>query len=132
MPAVSCADSKTPIPFEKLPAAAQQLINKHFATKQVALAYIDDEMVETTYKVTFNDGTKIEFDSNGEWTDIECLAEAVPEALVPQMIASYVAATYPQAFITELSRDRKGYEIKLSNTLELKFNKKFELIEIDD
>ena len=35
-------------------------------------------------------------------------------------------------FDRQIERDRHGYEIELTNRLELKFNKTFKLIEIDD
>ena len=43
-----------------------------------------------------------------------------------------VKATYPDAVITEYEIGRRHYEIKLSNRLELKFNRNFALVEIDD
>ena len=132
LPLVSCADNDKPIPFEQLPAAAQQMVKKHFAAKQVALVTLDKEFMKKSYNITFSDGTKLEFDGNGEWKDIDCQQEAVPAALVPKQIADYVKKAYAQAFITELSLDRKGYEVKLSNQLELKFNKQMVFVGVDD
>ena len=128
----ACSDSDKPIAFEELPAAAQQLIKGHFADKQVTLSTMDKELFKKSYEVTFSDGTKLEFDGEGEWNEIDCQLEAIPIALIPAEIATYVQTTYTQANVTELSRNSKGYEAKLSNRLELKFNKDMALVEIDN
>ena len=57
---------------------------------------------------------------------------AVPQVLVPEAIAAYVQATFPNNVITKIDKERYGYEIELSNDMDLKFNKKGNLIGIDD
>ena len=39
---------------------------------------------------------------------------------------------YPDSYICKVERDRKGYEVKLNNRLELTFDPRFRLIEMDD
>ena len=56
----------------------------------------------------------------------------VSGALVPTAISSYVKTTYTNVRIVQIERDRKGYEIELSNGLDIKFNKQFKVVEIDD
>ena len=51
---------------------------------------------------------------------------------IPQQIQKTVSAKWPDAGYKKIERDRHGYEIELTNRLELKFNKTFKLIEIDD
>ena len=41
-------------------------------------------------------------------------------------------ANYQEAKILEIEHDSEGYEIKLSNRLEIKFNNKFQVVDIDD
>ena len=126
------ADIEKPVTFEQLPAAAQQTIKQHFPNRQIALAKMEMEIFGKTYDVIFTNGEKIEFDSKGQWRDIECKQSQVPAALVPAAIAAYVKKNYPQATIVKLERDRRTYEIELSNRLELTFDKSFRLIDIDD
>lgn len=126
------ADVEKPVTFEQLPVAAQQTIKKHFANRQIALAKMEIELIGKTYDVIFTNGEKIEFNGKGEWTDIECRQSKVPATLVPAAIASFVKKNYPQATILKLERDRRTYEVELSNRLELKFDKNFRLIDIDD
>ena len=116
----------------KLPQAAQAVLNKHFAGKEILLTKQDREWTRRYYDVIFVDGSKIEFDSNGQWTEIDCLQGAVPDALVPQQILTFVKKKFPNCQITQIDRDRRGYDVDLSNGLEIEFNKNFQVIDIDD
>ncbi|MBR1620862.1 MAG: PepSY-like domain-containing protein [Prevotella sp.] len=127
----ACADNEKVIEFNQLPKAAQNLVNKHFRGKKVALVRVDYDGMRREYDVTFNDGSKIEFNSKGQWTDIECRTSKVPSALIPMQISRYVNKNYPATAIKKIEHDRYGYEIELSNGLEIKFNKKMKVTEID-
>ena len=84
------------------------------------------------YKVVFVNGAKVEFTKNGEWKDVECKYGEVPAAIVPQQIRDYVAKNYPDRKVTAIDRDRRDYEVELDNGLDLKFDLKFRLIDIDN
>ena len=51
-------------------------------------------------------------------------------SLIPEQIKAHVNATIPDAVITKIDRDRRGYEVKLSNGLEMEYNKKFKVVDI--
>lgn len=51
--------------------------------------------VAPSYEVKLADGTKIDFDARGEWTDVERPGGVVPDGLIPQPILKFVAANYP-------------------------------------
>lgn len=78
------------------------------------------------------DGTKLEFNGDGEWKDVDCKYGAVPAAIVPKQITDYVAKHYPDVKIIKIDRDRRDYEVSLSNRLELTFDMQFNLVDIDD
>lgn len=126
------ADDDRPIAVTQLPASAQQFIKKHFSGNQVAFAKMEKDWFSKSYDVTFTNGNKLEFDENGEWTDIDCKYTSVPAAIVPKAIADYVAQNYKDVRILKIDRDTRDYEVKLSNRLELKFDLQFNLIDIDD
>lgn len=84
------------------------------------------------YKVVFVNGAKVEFAKNGEWKDVECKYGEVPAAIVPQQIRDYVTKNYPKNKIVAIDRDRRDYEVELDNGLDLKFDLKFRLIDIDN
>lgn len=125
------AGDDKPINANQLPATAQQLIKRHFSSLSIALAKVDAGMFGRDYEVMFNNGMKIEFDKSGNWTEIDCRKSAVPSAIVPQKIASYVNKNYPGAKILRIERGKKEYEVKLSNGLEVNFNKSFQVTDID-
>lgn len=120
------------ITLSELPAAAQQFINKHFSNELPSLVVLDKGLVSNEYDVVFESGTKLEFNGEGEWSEIKCRTSAVPSDLVPKKIADYVAKKYPDTKIVELKREYREWEAKLSNGLELTFDKQFKLIDIDN
>lgn len=120
------------ITLSQLPSAAQQIVKKDFAGKSVALVKMESGLVGRSYEVIFNDGDNIEFDRNGGWTEISCKSSQVPARLVPSAIRNYVKGNYPNAAIKSIEKDRGEYEVKLSNRLEITFNKNFQVIDIDD
>lgn len=125
------AGKDTPIRISQLPPVAQKIIKAHFSKGRVAMAKMETDWLKKSYDVVFTNGTKIEFDENGNWKDIECKHSAVPSALVPVKITKYVRSHYPHSKILKIERDRKGYEIELSGDIDITFNKNFEVTEID-
>lgn len=126
------ADNDRPIPPEQLPDAAKTFIKATFPEQVIAYAEIETSLVKTQYEVRLNDGTKIEFNGKGEWDKVDCSFKAVPATLVPEVIASYVAANYPGSLIVKIDKELYGWDIELNNDLELKFSSTGQLLAIDD
>ena len=120
-----------PVTFAQLPAAAQAFINSNYPDEKISYATVDDDLILPDYNVMLANGVKIQFEHNGSLEKIESRA-GVPENLIPFQIKDYVKLHYPDALFIGYEVGRKSYEVKLSNRLELKFNKNFILIEIDD
>ena len=129
---VACADVDRPIEVNKLPDAAQKFLKQYFPNASVSLAKVDVELVYKEYDVLLTDGTRVDFNNSGEWIDVDCKFATVPEGIVPRQIVDYVAKNYPNANILRIERDRHSYEVSLSNRLELTFDKKFKIVDIDD
>lgn len=132
MQQIALADNEKPIQVGQLPTKAQTFISTHFKGRKVALAKVETELLSKTYDVIFTDGEKIEFDRSGDWTEVKCKQKGVPQAIIPSAIYSYVKNNYPDAKIMQIERDSKEYEVKLSTRIELTFNSKFQLVDIDD
>ncbi len=121
------ADDK-PIPADQLPAAAKTFVKTHFKGQTITYAEKD----ATSYECRLSNGTEIDFDRKGNWGTVESNSkQAIPSSLVPQAIQQYVKAKYPKQVITKIDKERYGYEIELSNNLDLKFTKKGQFIGID-
>lgn len=129
---VARADDDKPIQVSQMPQAAQQFVRQYFANSKVALAKMENDFFYKSYEVIFTDGNKVEFDKNGKWTEVDCKHTVVPPAVIPVAIRTYVTSNYPDAKVLKIERDKKEYEVKLSNRIELKFDLKFNLIDIDN
>ena len=129
---VACADVDRPISVNELPQKAQKFLKEHFSNREVSFAKEDPELLHKEYEVVLTDGTKIEFMAGGEWKSVDCRYGSVPAAIVPKQIADYVAKHYPDVKIIKIDRDRRDYEVSLSNRLELTFDMQFNLVDIDD
>ncbi len=126
------ADDDRPIPFNELPAKAQAYVKKYFPNDKVALTKMEKEWFDKKYEVIFTNSIKVEFDKDGSWKEVDCKYAAVPEAVVPSVILRYVESNYAEQTIVKIEKSSRDYEAKLSNGLELKFDKKFNLINIDN
>ncbi len=125
------ADNDKPISVDQLPTTAQQTLKSYFSAKKVALAKVESGLIDKNYDVIFTTGEKIEFDRKGNWTEIDCKQSAVPTKLVPTQISNYVKQNYSGCKILKIEKDRNEYEVKLSNGIEITFNKNFSVIDID-
>ncbi|NPD92168.1 PepSY-like domain-containing protein [Xylanibacter muris] len=125
------ADTDKIIDRTKLPAVAQQIIKKHFKGKKVAAAKMESNIISKNYDVIFTNGDKIEFDKNGNWTEIDCKRSSVPAMLVPTAISKYVKNNYSGSKIIKIEKDKSEYEIELSTGTEITFNKHFQVTDID-
>ncbi|MBR2638526.1 MAG: PepSY-like domain-containing protein [Bacteroidaceae bacterium] len=126
------ADNDKLITKEKLPAAAQKFVTNHFAALKISYVKEERDLFERNYEVVFTDGSKVEFLRNGDWKEIDCRYSEVPSVVVPDQIKKYVSENYPDAKILQIDRDRHDYEVKLSNRLELTFDRNYNIIDIDD
>lgn len=126
------ASNDKPIKITEMPQQAQTFIKNYFSTHSIALAKMETDILSKSYDVIFTNGDKVEFDKKGRWTNIDCEHSVVPGAVVPQSIKEYVHKQYPSAKILKLElTDRKGYDVELSNDVEIEFDKKFNVIDID-
>ncbi len=125
------ADSKNvSVQLHELPDAARELVKKYFGDVSVASATKELEM-PTSYEVTLVDGTILDFDSRGAWTEINRPRGVIPAELIPQPIAQFVAKNYPARQILSIEREGHSHIIELDNGLELTFNRKHQLVEAD-
>ena len=122
------ADDNRVITYDQLPQTAKTLLSQHFAKKVPLVVTMDwDE-----YEILYQSGEKVEFNKKGEWKSIDCRVSAVPSVLIPEQIKSHIKATFPGTTIIKLERDRRGYGVKLNNGLEVEYNTRFQVVEIDD
>lgn len=87
-------------------------------------------MFSTEYKVQFDKQLEIEFDkkeTGKKWT----AKTKNTKIYYPEKIASYIKTNFLKEKVTKIEIGTSGYETKLTNGLELKFNLKEDFIKID-
>ena len=126
------ADKNRIIAKENLPQKSQQFINSHFSSIKVSYVKEEYDFFEKSFEVVFADGSKVEFARNGEWKEVDCRYTAVPTPIVPQAIVKYIKSNYPDVKVLQIEKKRSDYEVKISNRLELTFDSKYNIIDIDD
>lgn len=126
------ASNDRPVTFEQLPQKAQQFIKQHFPNLQISIAKQDMDLTDKNYDVIFVNGDKIEFTSDGEWTSIDCKYGNVPESAVPSQILNYVKTYHKDLAIIKIEKNRRNYEVKLKNKIELIFDLKYNFVKYDD
>ncbi len=127
----ACADNYHPITQTQLPEKAQTFLATYFPEAKISLARKEIDVMELTYDVIFTDGTKVEFDRKGNWTEVDCLTHPLPSGIVPEAIEKVIRTQYPEAQATKIERDHREFDVKLNNRVELTFNKNMQLVDID-
>ena len=116
------------ITMEQLPQNAKEFLTKHFPDKTPIMLQEDWD----DFEVVYSNGEKVEFLKNGEWKKVDCRLGAVPAVLIPEQIKKQVQTNFPNTVITKIEKDRRGWEVKLNNGLEVDFSPQFVITDIDD
>lgn len=118
--------------MQQLPSVSRLFIEKYL--KNAAVSHIKIEkgwFGVKEYEVIFTDGTEVKFDGDGEWEEVDGHRTPITTEFFPSFIQTYIQENYPGITVMSIEKDCREYEVKLSNHLELKFNHKGKLIDID-
>ncbi len=124
------ADNERGISVNQLPQSAQTFLTNHFKGAKVAMTTTERDWLSKEYNVLLANGTKIEFDGNGNWENIDCKQGFVPQSAIPAPIAKYLNDMFPGTKVVEIDVDRNDYEVELSNGTDIKFDKQFNVFKI--
>ena len=86
----------------------------------------------SSYDVILTDGTNVEFNHKGEWKEIKRHGLPIPPAIIPEVIQDLIKKNYSSNKVVKIEKEIRDYEIKLDNGLEMTFDLKGNLIDIDD
>ena len=110
---------------DKLPIVAQNFINKSFVGER--LVYVKESRTlffQKKYLAVFSNGMKIEFDSKGNWIDIESKDVGLPRSILTLKIRKYLESYHISFLILEIERRRNDVlRVLLSNKNELYFDR---------
>lgn len=127
----ACGAEDRPISINQLPETSQNFIHMYYPEDTVVYAVKDDDLIGAGYKVRLRSGVEIEFTGKGILDNIED-PNGITESIIPGKIVKYVKSNFPDTYFIEYDVDKKSYEVKLSNRVEIKFNKDFLVISYDD
>ncbi len=117
-----------------LPAGSREFIARWFKEANIAHIKIEQNLMGTKeYEVLLTNGINLEFNKDGEWTEIDGNGTLLPEEILPSVITSQLRTHYPGHSILKMEKKRNNHwEVKLTNQLELTFDKAGILVNIDD
>ena len=113
---------------DKLPAQAKQFVTAHFNGIEVLSVRKDG----FKYDVVLFDGTELEFSHGGQWIEVDCGLNPLPDGVLPANTAKYLTAKFPMNFATHVKFEHKRYEVELDNDLDLLFDKNGNFMGADD
>lgn len=127
------ADNDKLIQFTQLPQQAQKLVKSHFDKSAISVVKMESGFFDKSYEVIFSNGDKLDFDKSGNWKEIDCRYGTLPQAVVPVAIRNYISKNYPDAKVVKIEKEDRGQiEVGLSNQLDITFDSKFNVIDIDN
>ena len=130
-PATADPAQAQPAAAQAVPEAINAFVKQHFPNATIVGVETDNDH-GLEYDIYLSDGTEIDFDANNQWDNVDCHGKAVPAALVPQAIATYVKNSYQNLAITKIDKDYRGFDIELANGLELNFDRSGRFMGMDD
>lgn len=128
---VSCIAQDKIIPESELPGEVTTYLKTHFQNHPILQASIDRDTFSHSYDVMLKDNISLEFDSDGEVTEIESRS-ALPNSVIPKDILAYVKSNHSDRKILKWELDDRNQQIKLDNGLELEFDMSGKFTRIDD
>lgn len=119
----ACSSEEVSHDATSLPTQAAELIQRNF-TAGVSLVKTEKNFGKTSeYEVTLTDGSEISFNGSGDWESIETPNNIpVPSGVVPTNIATFIREKQAGTYIVGIEKEKHGYDVNLSNGLELKFD----------
>ncbi|MEI0798053.1 PepSY-like domain-containing protein [Brachyspira intermedia] len=112
---VSAFAADMAIQANQLPKNAQDFIKANFANDQIVYAEQDRQ----SYKVELASGIEIDFDRQGNWTDVAGNNQPITTKFIPANIIKTVESKYPQVPVLEISKEYLSYKLKLGNNREV-------------
>ena len=127
-----CDDDEKKIDLGELPAKARSFIDNYFHGTDIRSIVQEKENGHKEYQVELSDGTDLEFDEDGEWTNIECHFNPIPTGILPDEVKNKVEELHPKAFIYGVEKEPGGYVVEVTAAdgidWDMRFNTQFEYI----
>lgn len=113
------------VELNTLPTAAIDFVNAYFPGMEIfnIEKYSPAKANDVMYEVNFKNGTEIEFDSAGNWVKVEADGNAtIPTSFILPAIVNYVTTNYANQGINQIERMPNGFDVELTNDIDLIFD----------
>lgn len=106
------------VDMTQVPKGAHDFLKKHF--KEYPVTMCEKEFDDNTYEVELSNGIDIEFDSRGEWMEVEAgrsrvLPQNIVKKLVPDRAYKELLGRNVATQVESVKRYRDGYKVELKN-----------------
>jgi len=131
---VSCdKDDDHQVPNTELPAAAVSFLDTYF--KGITIRKTEKQTPtatnKTAYSVELANGIEVDFDQEGNWKEVESDNDtAIPTGFISTTIVSYVDTNYKTAQISAIYKVTAGFEVELTNDIDLLFDPSGQFVKI--
>lgn len=127
----SCSNETTTNDTKTLPTEVKNDLTKNFKSNVSVVTVENNTVGADEYKVILADGTKVEYKGT-QWDEVEVPAgQSVPANYIAAPIQKYLATNYPDVKVVKIERESKGFEVKLSNGVEIDFDTNGNFVKID-
>lgn len=104
------------VDVSSLPDKAREFIRKHF--RELEVVKCSEDYADRSYEVALSDGTDIEFDSKGEWTEVDAgdsrlLSKDMVRHLLPDRAYRELEHRSVIHKVETVKRGQKGYKVEL-------------------
>lgn len=131
----SCEKDEQSITVNDLPAVAQAFVKDYFGEGKILSTIKDKEGKNSfEFEVFMDNGVEIKFDQNGLWQEVDLRddRQALPTVLfIHEAIRTYIETNYAGQGINGIERELYGFDVELTNDMDLVFDAQGKFIRID-
>lgn len=131
---VACSDDDDdkPLLANELPQSSKSFLSQYYPDIKIVKVTRDSDDGRVEYDVILGNGHDVTFNATGEWIDVDApVGQTIPDGIAPTPIVEYINQNYNGYGINEISKESYGYDVDLTNGIDLEFNAQGEFIRID-
>ncbi len=117
-----------------IPLKATSFLSDHFsgvAIRKVKVKKYATEAAQKKYEVKLINGVEVDFNSDGDWLEVDGNHQAIPNAILPKNVAHYIKNNYPNSAVEKIEKEATKYEVELLNGIDLEFDLQGNFLRID-
>lgn len=85
----------------------------HFPSQNIVTAQKQWGLLGSEYSVILSDSSRVSFDSDNVWDEVECPSSGVPSSMVPPQVSDYsLRSNLSFKKILEIEKESYGFKVK--------------------